>query len=505
MVDQDVAGPDLGEDVGGLVLVGGWRRAGTTGTCGGALRSGRSRSTSCQRAVRSSIPATSKQSSSRTPMPLDQDLAGDIGHRALHLEADRLAEAPTADLLLDREQQVVGLVLLDRDVGVARDPEQVGLEDLHAPEQLVEVGLDDLVEEHELVALDREQARQAGRDLDPGEADLAGVRVPQADRDRERQRADVRERVARVHGERREHREDLVVEAAPEVLVVLGDVVVVDDRHALGGELGAGSRPRWPRARRPASRTRSRMASSCWKGVMPSDDTAVAPARTWRRRPDTRTWKNSSRLLAKMARNFTRSSSGLRASRASWRTRALNSSHDSSRLRIGRLLVAPDRRRPRPTRGPGAGRTVAMRPQLVSGGGHVRGARRGRRPGPGRVPEHTTRALRVRGPGRLREACRSSRGSPAAAQLRRPATGPRDRVVRHSPCPLEPSSWLRFSPRRRTAARPSPGPPRPASGRPARRVHEALLGGLEPAVRARRLAAARHRGPRPVSSAWSDR
>ena len=29
-------------------------------------------------------------------------------------------------------QQVVGLVLLDREVGVAGDPEQVGLDDLHA-------------------------------------------------------------------------------------------------------------------------------------------------------------------------------------------------------------------------------------------------------------------------------------------------------------------------------------------------------------------------------------
>ena len=38
---------------------GGSRRCGTTGTWTGALRSGRSRSTSCHRAVRSIIPATS--------------------------------------------------------------------------------------------------------------------------------------------------------------------------------------------------------------------------------------------------------------------------------------------------------------------------------------------------------------------------------------------------------------------------------------------------------------
>src|ERR1700688_2223687 len=42
--------------------------------------------------------------------------------------------------------------------------------------------------------------------------------------------------------------------------------------------------------------------------------------------------KNSSRLLSKMATNFSRSISGLDSSRASCSKRRLNSSHDSSRL-----------------------------------------------------------------------------------------------------------------------------------------------------------------------------
>src|SRR5688500_6881399 len=46
----------------------------------------------------------------------------------------------------------------------------------------------------------------------------------------------------------------------------------------------------------------------------------------------TRTWKNSSRLDAKMARNLTRSSRGVRGSSASWSTRRLKSSQASSRL-----------------------------------------------------------------------------------------------------------------------------------------------------------------------------
>ena len=51
------------------------------------------------------------------------------------------------------------------------------------------------------------------RHLDPGEAALAGLRVAQADRDRQAQRRDVRERVAGVDRERRQDREDLVEEA----------------------------------------------------------------------------------------------------------------------------------------------------------------------------------------------------------------------------------------------------------------------------------------------------
>jgi hypothetical protein len=43
--------------------------------------------------------------------------------------------------------------------------------------------------------------------------------------------------------------------------------------------------------------------------------------------------KNSSRLLAEMTTNFSRSSRGTLGSRASLSTRSLNSSHESSRLK----------------------------------------------------------------------------------------------------------------------------------------------------------------------------
>ena len=52
------------------------------------------------------------------------------------LEPDRRAEPAPGQLALQRLQQVLVAVLLDLEVGVAGDPEQVVLDDLHAREQL---------------------------------------------------------------------------------------------------------------------------------------------------------------------------------------------------------------------------------------------------------------------------------------------------------------------------------------------------------------------------------
>ena len=158
-------------------------------------------------------------------------------HRSLDLEADRLAEPAAAELLLDGHQQVVRLVLLDREVGVAGHAEEVVLLDLHAAEQEVEVRLDHLVDQHEAAGLDLEQPRQDLRDLHAGEPALPGRRVAQPDRDREREGRDVGERVARVDRERGQDREDLVDEALAQGVVVLRDRRVVDHLDALDGQL----------------------------------------------------------------------------------------------------------------------------------------------------------------------------------------------------------------------------------------------------------------------------
>ena len=117
--------------------------------------------------------------------------------------------------------------------------------------------------------------------------------------------------------------------------VVVGEVVPVGEldagllergRDLLGEDRGL--------ARRRARRRASRIARSCSTWSRPSGGVgAHARPRAAPAGPDTRTWKNSSRFVLKIARNFARSSSGSVGSSASASTRALKSSHDSSRLR----------------------------------------------------------------------------------------------------------------------------------------------------------------------------
>ena len=77
------------------------------------------------------------------------------------LEAHRPAEPATAQLHLDRGEQVVGLLVLEREVGVAGDAERRRLLDHHADEQRVEVGGDQLLDRDE--AARRRPRTAAGR------------------------------------------------------------------------------------------------------------------------------------------------------------------------------------------------------------------------------------------------------------------------------------------------------------------------------------------------------
>ena len=132
-------------------------------------------------------------------------------------------------LALHRLQQVLGVVLFDLDVLVARDPERVVVHHLHAGEQVVQVRADDLLERHKAARLvgqgrgvgdlgglalgvDAQEPGQRLGHLDAGKVLLAGVGIHDLDGEVERQPGDVRERVCGVHGERRQDREDVGAE-----------------------------------------------------------------------------------------------------------------------------------------------------------------------------------------------------------------------------------------------------------------------------------------------------
>ena len=233
---QDVAGSDGGEDISRLILV------------------GRDETRRCDRRPRRrleirpvqvrDLPQTREVEHAPDLVailrgqakPAQEECPRRLRHGPLHFKPDRLAEAAPTKLFLDRHQEVVRVILFEGQVGVAGHPEEVVLDDLHAGEQRVQVGLDDLVDEHEMGRFHLQEARQDLGHFDPREVGLARLWIAQADRDRKAQGRDVREGMAGVHRERREDREDLVEEPLTKDLVVFGDGRVLDDLDALGGQ-----------------------------------------------------------------------------------------------------------------------------------------------------------------------------------------------------------------------------------------------------------------------------
>ena len=173
----------------------------------------------------------------------------ELTHEQLeHLVADRIGdleaygtvEATAAKLHLDGFQQVVGFFLLDRQVGVAGDPEGGGLLDDHPGEQRLEVGDDEILGGQQALVVDGNQAREQVGHLHPGETSLHRVGVADERGDRQRQIGDVGERMARVDGERCEHGEHpLLVDLRHRLAVEGTQLVPVDDRDPRLGERGA--------------------------------------------------------------------------------------------------------------------------------------------------------------------------------------------------------------------------------------------------------------------------
>ena len=173
----------------------------------------------------------------------DEELQDAVRRPRLDLQPHGASEAAAAQLHLQGDEEVVGLLLLDGEVGVAGDPEHPVVHHRHPREQRVEVRRDQVLQEDEALAVgEGDEPGQGRRHLHPGEA-LGAVEVVE-DRDGqvERQVGDVGERVRRVDTQWGEHREDPFVEDLVEVLAVVevevrpaahDDPVGLDGRHEL--------------------------------------------------------------------------------------------------------------------------------------------------------------------------------------------------------------------------------------------------------------------------------
>ena len=157
----------------------------------------------------------------------------------LDLQAHRRSEAAPHEFLLQGLEEVLGVVLLDLQVLVPGDAERVVLQDLHAREQLLQVGRDDVLDGDVAARGGLQEAGEQRRDLDAREVAVAGDRVPHDDGEVQRQAGDVREGVRGVDRQRGQDREDLVAEEREEAgLLLLGQLAPADEVDALLGELG---------------------------------------------------------------------------------------------------------------------------------------------------------------------------------------------------------------------------------------------------------------------------
>ena len=202
------------------------------------------------------------------PQRADQLFAQFRVHPGGDLQPHDLAEAAPAQLVLDRLQQIVGLVT-DGEVGVAGDPEVAMVDHLGAREERVEIRRDRLLQGHERLAVvtqRQEAAEQLLRDLDAGDDLDPALGVAQQHAEAEREVRDVGEGPAEADHQRRQRREDLLVEANVDLLplrfagAVEGDdpdPLLLKRRPQIARRSSGGGGDRAP-ARAPGSRRSAR-------------------------------------------------------------------------------------------------------------------------------------------------------------------------------------------------------------------------------------------------------
>ena len=161
--------------------------------------------------------------------------------RLLHLQPDDRREPAVAQLRFDHLHQIVGLLLAALGIGVAGDPEQLDRGDLHAREQVGEAVRHHVFQQHEVVVgADPQEARHAAahRHLHPRHGELAFMREAQRHQQVERQVGDERERMRRIHRQRRYQREDVLVIVCPDRgLLFLGQFGERSDADLLSAQI----------------------------------------------------------------------------------------------------------------------------------------------------------------------------------------------------------------------------------------------------------------------------
>ena len=119
--------------------------------------------------------------------------------------------ATPPQLGLDGGEQILGVAVDVVEIAVARDPERMVVDDLHAGEERLQVQRDHVLQRHIALSFDqRDQTRQHRRDFDPRESGLVALLVPHDHGEVQREMRDVWEWVRRVHCEWGEHRKDLL-------------------------------------------------------------------------------------------------------------------------------------------------------------------------------------------------------------------------------------------------------------------------------------------------------
>src|SRR5438046_1657372 len=161
-------------------------------------------------------------------------------HRILDLEPNDFPEAALEYLLFDRREQILWFFDRQLEIGIAGDPERVPTEHLHSREQRTEVRANDLLERHEVIRPPEHgnPSRKTLRHFHSREVILSGFRVPNLDREREREVRDIRKRVTRIDRERRQDRKNLRLEVLVDCAPLAGaQVGHSDEPNTVGGEL----------------------------------------------------------------------------------------------------------------------------------------------------------------------------------------------------------------------------------------------------------------------------